>query len=743
MKIYFHRSLLFVGLLIVGAFLASTPAEDLWAQDAPPTKAASVPVVKDSTRHALLIGCTTYYHLPSKLHLKGPANDVKLMVDFLARSYQFGDVVTLSEEEGKNNKDRLPTRANIERQFVRLAQEVQHGHRVVILLSGHGSQQPEKDPPPDPKFAEPDGMDEIFLPADIDSWESTQKTVANAIIDDDIREWTTAIVDKGASLWLIADCCHSGDLLRGTDVEVSREVKPDELRIPEKEIQQAHERAKQREQQRGEPQRRLRAPHLVAIYAARTSEVTIERPMGGGKSYGLLTYTLRSVLEQANQSKQVLSYRGLVNRINAEYRGMNRSFPMPLVDGPDADTVVLGLEKAAGHPFKLQEAERGYKIDGGLVHGLTVGTILAVFPDHVSDGKPVGHVKITKVGTVESEVKNEAYAGLGEADLTDGGACEPVYIPYTSLKLKVAADGKAASGALGPIANPPVTVGRIATNPSYRPDAKSRERLQAELEKIAAAGKEQPWIEVVSDPRQAEWLVRAEGNDVFLLPAEGVPLSQKPRPLPAKELGEEIKQRLGRVARARNLLQLASPSGPGQSDSRVKLDIRMKRFKDEVDRTGITVDYENTPVSLYAGDLVRFHVHNPNPFGIYATVLMVDGAYGIASFYPEEGVTNLKALGPDRGVDLDLRVNDDTLGVEHLVVIAVKDPGYPVDFRMLSQEGVRGSPDANTLRSPLGQLIETALYAQGNTRGAARRDFGDHRLRTISWTTLAGKRSGG
>src|SRR5947209_16761065 len=136
MKILSRRVFLFTSQLIIGVLVAAT--EKMPAQHAQRTKPASVPVRKDPTRHALMIGCTTYYHLPPKLHLKGPANDVKLLGSLLADSYQFGDIATLSEEEGKNNKDRLPTRANIEREFVRLGKEVQHGHKVVVLLSGHG-----------------------------------------------------------------------------------------------------------------------------------------------------------------------------------------------------------------------------------------------------------------------------------------------------------------------------------------------------------------------------------------------------------------------------------------------------------------------------------------------------------------------------------------------------------------------------------------------------------------------------
>ena len=80
----------------------------------------------------------------------------------------------------------------------------------MIFLSGHGSQQPDQ-----PPLDEDDGLDETFLPADIGDWDGTKMTVANAIIDDELRTWLDAICRKGARVWLIADTCCSGTLIRG------------------------------------------------------------------------------------------------------------------------------------------------------------------------------------------------------------------------------------------------------------------------------------------------------------------------------------------------------------------------------------------------------------------------------------------------------------------------------------------------------------------------------------------------
>ena len=163
--------------------------EDVPQAEAKPAAAAA------GAKRALLVGCTRYANLPPASQLEGPANDVVLMRMVLMEHFGFPDqaIMTLSEEAGKARGEAFrPTRENIERAFKRLARDAKPGDQVVILLSGHGAQQPEPNPPPDPDNVEPDGLDETFLPADCGSWEQKHYGVANAIVDDQ-----TARLDAG------------------------------------------------------------------------------------------------------------------------------------------------------------------------------------------------------------------------------------------------------------------------------------------------------------------------------------------------------------------------------------------------------------------------------------------------------------------------------------------------------------------------------------------------------------------
>jgi len=139
----------------------------------------------NSAQYALLVGVTRYHNLPEQLSLAGGANDVLLTKDLLEKKYGFlpANVVILSEAEGQKDARSLPTRQNIERECRTLAGKVKEGDKVVVLLSGHGSRQPESPVVTDPQ---PDGFDKIFLPSDVSGFDRIEGTVANAITG---RNW--------------------------------------------------------------------------------------------------------------------------------------------------------------------------------------------------------------------------------------------------------------------------------------------------------------------------------------------------------------------------------------------------------------------------------------------------------------------------------------------------------------------------------------------------------------------------
>jgi hypothetical protein len=196
-----------------------------------------------------------------------------------------------------------------------------------------------------------------------------------------------------------------------------------------------------------------------------------------------------------------------------------------------------------------------------------------------------------------------------------------------------------------------------------------------------------------------------------------------------------------------NLRQLASSSDEterGDEGVRVGLELRLLASKD--DRHGRPLSAAGA--EFHDGDRLMIRLSNPNRFPLDVTLLYINGGLGIDSLFPEAGEIN--RLDPREVRPLRLRMTSRTMGLEHLVVLAVKGTGGPpVDFSSLSQptleaargaERTRGGPGA--LASPLGRLLQQALFAGGGTRSAGREELEEYRLELVSWKVLAGRRPG-
>ncbi|MBZ9776160.1 caspase family protein [Mesorhizobium sp. CO1-1-8] len=149
------------------------------------------------TYHALLVACTEYPNLPQRNWLVGPKNDAALVRDYLLKNVpdpvRFApENVTLRAKDVPGASG-LPTHAAIKAALADLAAKVQRDDFVYLHLSGHGAQQPQM-----VKGDETDGLDEIFLPVDIEKWINRGAGVPNALIDNEIGAALDAIRDNGA-----------------------------------------------------------------------------------------------------------------------------------------------------------------------------------------------------------------------------------------------------------------------------------------------------------------------------------------------------------------------------------------------------------------------------------------------------------------------------------------------------------------------------------------------------------------
>ncbi len=727
----------------------------------------------DSSSYALLVGCTRYdnNHI---FRLVGPGNDVELMQRVLQKKFAFppDHIVMLSEKVGGNFR---PTYANIAREFAVLAQKAKPHDQIVILLGGHGSQQPEQDPP-DTKYPKPDGRDQIFLPCDVGKYDfvKTHK-VANVIPDYELRRWCKTITATGASLWLIVDSCCSGSTLRGGD-EVSRKVEPEDLGIPDKEFDKALDRAAKRGGTRGRlDATELRfqvddqSPNFFGIYAAMPDEPTIERPLpidaANAESHGLLTYTICETLERL-RAAEYLTYTELYKLICHAYTQMGRTGgPHPIIEGSESyHTVVLGpvlrgdsrdadslkglLGASVGGAsvgrsrFSLVKDRTGWRVDAGQLQGLTAGTVLAVYPPPNQENADtlIGHVKISNVSTLDAAILPCEYAGKpapAESTLVLGARCEPVYIDLGDMRLKVAVD----------------------VNDKTPADAKSRlGQIEAELRALAA--KPGCLFTVVAGNKSPNWVVQWRDGEAVLLSADAaeiagqLPLRVPRFPLPEKDAANALAEYTTRIFRAQNLLRLTSPGvfinhpsrgpkGLSNDGSAIDVEVQMLKLQNENDTKGTPISADGTAaggeLTIPPGQWVGWQITNHSRFAVDVTLLFVDSEFGIAAAFPRpgSGVDNSIPAG-GHIFAVAAQTTPTKYNLDQMVTIAVKSTGQAIDFSVLEQSNIaavhsamRGAGDP-TMDSPLGELFQNALYGTGGTRGLSMK-LSTHKLDLMSW----------
>jgi len=133
----------------------------------------------------------------TKAALSGCHNDAIAMRTHVTDVWGFNpNNMKMLMDDGKHTK---PTRANIIAAMRWLVEGVQPGDSLFIHYSGHGSRVK------DLNGDEESGFDSTMCPCDYES--------AGQIIDDDIFALVAAPIPKGAELFALMDCCHSGTIL--------------------------------------------------------------------------------------------------------------------------------------------------------------------------------------------------------------------------------------------------------------------------------------------------------------------------------------------------------------------------------------------------------------------------------------------------------------------------------------------------------------------------------------------------
>jgi hypothetical protein len=418
-----------------------------------------------------------------------------------------------------------------------------------------------------------------------------------------------------------------------------------------------------------------------------------------------------------------LTYGELVRRLQSRYAGRIQGAPTtPLVEGRGQGRIVLGTAEPTPAPFVLTRERGEYKVSAGDLYGLTTGSILAVETPAGSDGnrKLLGHVRVRATSPFNATVEPCAYEGTALAEsFPPLSACRLVFLDYGLRRFKVAIQAAPEQHATVP-------------------------RLREVLKPLSDPNT--GLIELVEDPKHAEWLVRPFESKVELLEASG---NRAPFALPGPSspmLGDSLRQNLERVYRARNLIALASRfeaeryrGGPA-----IDLEVEVLSHKDAED-PGEVLPAPSGGWTFRPGNLISFRVINKSAkTPVDVTLLVVGSDFEITAFYP--GTDELaKSLEPGQALETPRpwgRISKaPPFGPECLVVLAAPASNPPVDFRVLAQRGLPLARDADasqSLRSPLGELLESAMFRTRGREGLSASLAQRYGIRVLTWRTKPG-----
>lgn len=634
--------------------------------------------------YALLIGANQYPSLEERWWLKGPANDVQLVAQYLTTeapvAFAVQNVTVLSDGVAGAG---APTLQAIRGAFAELTAEVKPGDFVYLHFSGHGTQAPALDP-----STELDGLDELFLPVDIGPWSDQVGEVQNALVDDEIGALIDGLRAKGANVWAVFDSCHSGTATRAVEAEDVRvrQLPPEALGIDLDGV----------EVSRSVDPRATEAPFdggsgegsFVAFFAAQTNEVTPEKnlPKGkpGRKPQGVFTWTLMEVLAEYPNA----TYGQVGQEVLRRYAVKNLAKSTPLFEG-DLDQVVFGGEGGARvSQWSAEVTEEGFVIPAGELHGLAVGDVLAVMESAAdADDAALGFVELSSV---------ETFSATGQAVEKDGKVL-PAELPkgITLRKLDEALDFTLTVAL--PAAGSGPADALLAALDALQEAAGPR------LSFVAADQEADLRLAVLPDsPRpDAIWVLPSTGLAEDLGTTPSVSTGDKD----GAELAAVLADTLTVMARAQNLLKLAGAVGASNPEVEVELLTRTPE-----DRTLRPLPFAPVP-TLVPDDEVHVLARNNGDGPVDVNVLYIGADWSISHWFSGR-------LQPGDELKKGLfKISADVLGQERmLVVVTPAKPQSPVeDLSHLAQDALDTTRAVG--RSAFGDALAEAGFGE-TTRGA-------------------------
>lgn len=329
-------------------------------------------------RHVVLIGVTDYDPSVARLapRLDGPGNDVALMWDLAREAGVPAENITVLTDAHAPLSDVImglairPTYTAILSALDGLGARISEGDEVLIFMAGHGAQLPVEDSRT--ADTEPDGLDEVFLPADfaIRRTDGIARPV-NAIRDDELGARIDRMLARGARVWLVADTCHAGSLRRGDGATLV----PRTIALGFNATTSAPDRDAVLAPVR------ITSGQFTAFYGARAGALAYEMEVPGSKDgdkvvHGLLTWSLARAIRTG-----ATDYRSLARTTNALIWSTSAGVAQPEFAGALAARSMFAAGPPPRPSYRLAMIDGQLRIAAGRLDGLADGAEVAIMWD--------------------------------------------------------------------------------------------------------------------------------------------------------------------------------------------------------------------------------------------------------------------------------------------------------------------------------------------------------------------------
>jgi hypothetical protein len=324
--------------------------------------------------------------------------------------------------------------------------------------------------------------------------------------------------------------------------------------------------------------------------------------------------------------------------------------------------------------------------------------------------------------------------------LPDQGRCEVVYRDLGSLQLSVSVELD------GEFEDPAQAQQTLA---DVRDQLQTAAEADGALFRLAESGETSDWTAVVTP--DGVYLQRTDSERFAWDDAEKLDLARRagqvfgdPYAINA-DLPDIVSNDLDRIARAENLRKLAEETA-ASDDPSVSVSVEVLREVDPATKQTEPFAPDGLESSIVEADQVlRLKITNDGTEPVSIVVFYIDSAYSIDPRFPRtnrDARINQIPVGGTLERQIGFTINDNTIGWEHVIVIAVgaKDQNALDELLQLQQEQLIGAktrgPD-DQLTSPLARLIDNTVTA---TRGSgdpdAVPDAGSYAIRRVSWNVV-------